>query len=176
VILELENADRSRAQLEPLQMVGRGAQRVCQQDSEHVSVAHDTDHFARRGMPVAQSVNLVEHPGQYVCHVLAAGYPSTAPEAVEPAPLRQLVQLSQAFAGPVPEVDFRESCRHLDLELLPEGKRPGRLECPFQGAAVYAGKCDCAQTVSYSICLLFSDIIQMYSRTSTCNGLSYRVT
>jgi hypothetical protein len=127
-------------------------------------------------MPLAQSVNLVEHPSQYVRHVLAAWYSGAAPETVEPAPVGQLVQLSQCSTSPIPEVDLGEPCSDLNLELLADSKRPCGLERALKGAAVNGGKWDRPQTASEAIRLFLADIVQMYSRTSTRNGKSHRIT
>lgn len=138
-------------------------------------MTHRRNQRARTGMSVPQMLQFGHRPGQDLKHRLAARDPGPASKAVECLPIRRLVQLAQGFAGPVSEIDLIQSSGDLDIESLPGPDRPGRLDGPFQGAAVQGGQGQTRKSGGQGLGLLLAFRVQVDARTPPGNGPPDRV-
>src|SRR5687768_7867536 len=113
-----------------MKQVERHAEEIANRRAQWVAMAHQGN-FAVGGL-----FSQFQHEAHHSClnfdHRLAARWPHTAAERVEVPPTRQAVQLTQAFPGPVSEVEFVELLRHPNLNLSFSRERRGGFLRPLQ--------------------------------------------
>src|SRR3569832_1463429 len=161
-IIDVQNADRGGADLQPLKHIQVYAGIMRQSGLDEVAM---TDYGDRRiAVPVIKLLDNGEHPRLRLQHGVTSRYPACAAKGVEALECRLLAQGFERAAGPLTAMKLHQIFLDDDLLLQLLRQRNGRLDRPFQRAAVNAGNGQMSDAFGKRLRLHMAFFIQMHAR------------